>query len=273
MGNDDVRPDDMLPDLTAPIDSDLAWIVMVLDRSGSMGSARESTVAAFNEFVRDQQQVPGEARMTLIQFDDVYEVVFSKPIQDVPLLTQDTFVPRGGTALYDAQGKAIATLQEQISKLAKAKRPSKVVFVTLTDGGENASKEYKMGTIANLIQKMKDQYKWQFIYLGANQDAFAASSSMNYAAANTMNFMMSQVGSTMNSASASVRSLRGTPALAYSKLSNEEVEKVMAFSDDDRKSALSSGNFSGISNVTNDPFLAWGTTPAVTVPPDEDDNV
>jgi len=187
--------------------------------------------------------------MTLIQFDDVYEVVYSKDIQDVPELTQDTFVPRGSTALYDAQGKAIATLQEEISKLPKTERPNKVVFVTLTDGMNNASKEHTKESVAKLIQQMKDTYKWQFIYLGANQDAVSVGSSMNIPMGNTMTFGMANIGATMNSASASMRSLRSMPSTTYCKLTSNEVGEAIAFSDQDREDALSSGNFSGVTNT------------------------
>ena len=132
METSDVRSDDMLPDLPTLTDPDLTWITIILDRSGSMASARESTVAGFNEFVRDQKKLPGQARLKLVQFDDQYDEVFDLPLSEVPELTQDTFVPRGWTALYDAQGKTITTLQENISKLSSAERPSKVVIVTLT---------------------------------------------------------------------------------------------------------------------------------------------
>jgi hypothetical protein len=82
-----------------------ARIAIILDRSGSMSSVRESTVAGFNEFIRSQRALPGDVTVKLVQFDDQYEVVFDKPLADVPELTQDLFVPRGMTALFDAQGK------------------------------------------------------------------------------------------------------------------------------------------------------------------------
>jgi hypothetical protein len=76
-------------------------IAIVLDRSGSMESCKESTVTGFNDFIRSQKKIPGEAMVKLVQFDDQYETVFDKPLKDCPELTQNTFVPRGSTALLD----------------------------------------------------------------------------------------------------------------------------------------------------------------------------
>jgi len=94
-----------------------ARIVLILDRSGSRNTAREATVAGFNEFLRKQREHEGEATVKLVQFDDQYGVVFNKPLAEAPELTQDTFVPRGRTALYDAQGKTIVALGEELAAL------------------------------------------------------------------------------------------------------------------------------------------------------------
>ena len=89
-------------------------IAVILDRSGSMESCKESTVAGFNEFIRTQQELPGEATVKLVQFDDQYETVFDKPLKECPELTQNTFVPRGSTALLDAQGRTIVELGRNV---------------------------------------------------------------------------------------------------------------------------------------------------------------
>ena len=131
-----------------------ARIAIILDRSGSMASVRESTIAGFNEFIRAQRQLPGEVMVKLVQFDDQYDVVFDKPLADVPELTQDLFVPRGMTALFDAQGKTIVALGEELAALPEAQRPSKVIVMTLTDGLESASKEYGVDKIASLVETL-----------------------------------------------------------------------------------------------------------------------
>jgi len=238
METSDVRSDDMLPDLPTLTDPDLTWITIILDRSGSMASARESTVAGFNEFVRDQKKLPGQARLKLVQFDDQYDEVFDLPLSEVPELTQDTFVPRGWTALYDAQGKTITTLQENISKLSSAERPSKVVIVTLTDGMDNKSKEYSKTSIASLNDKMKNEYKWQLVYLGANQDAVAVGGGMNYFTSQSLSYKMDRMGQAMNVASSSVSRLRSMSPISFSRLAPSEVEEVMAFTEEERKIAI-----------------------------------
>lgn len=156
-----------------------ARIVIILDRSGSMNSVREATVAGFNDFIRKQREYEGEVTVKLVQFDDQYEVVFDKPLAEVPELTQDTFVPRGYTALYDAQGKTIVALGEELEALPESERPSKVIVMTLTDGLNNASREYRLERVAELIRHQTQKYNWDFIFLGANQDAVKTATSLN----------------------------------------------------------------------------------------------
>lgn len=140
-----------------------------------MESCRDDTIGGFNSFLREQQAMGGT--LSLIQFDHEYQVTYaSKPIGDVEPLTTETFKPRGSTALLDAIGRTI--------KETMAPTPSVVI---LTDGLENASREYTKAHIKDLIeQKTKDG--WTFAYLGANQDAFAEASSMGIAPGCTMNY-------------------------------------------------------------------------------------
>ena len=145
-------------------------IVVVLDRSGSMGSISKSTVEGFNTFLNEQQNAEGEAFMTLVQFDDRYEIDYkSVPVKDVsPLIDGETFKPRGMTALLDAIGKTINELETDRD----------VVFVIITDGDENSSREYKRDAIMNMIKTLEDEKGWYFLFLGANQDAIAAGGGM-----------------------------------------------------------------------------------------------
>lgn len=169
------------PSCGAAMKSGHAEIVMVLDRSGSMSSCVEATIGGFNDFIRDQKDMPGSASVTLVQFDNEYEVVHdSVPLDDMPELNTQVFVPRGGTALFDAIGKTL-------NGAAARFRHNKVIFVVLTDGGENSSKEYTQQQIRDLVSQ-RETNGWTFVYIGANQDAFAVggamafSKSVNYAA-------------------------------------------------------------------------------------------
>ena len=134
-----------------PMKANYTRIAVILDRSGSMQSVCEATVAGFNEFVRTQQSLPGEVKLKLVQFDDRYEVVFDEPLHQVPELTQQTFVPRGMTALLDAQGRTIVELGAELAEQPEEERPSKVIVLTLTDGLENASKSFTRDRVAELI--------------------------------------------------------------------------------------------------------------------------
>lgn len=149
-------------------------IVMVLDRSGSMASRREETVTGFNLFLKEQKALPGEACLTLVQFDNEYEILHDGvPLANVPELTQATFVPRGNTALFDAIGRAANTAADRIAKMAEETRPTKKVCVVFTDGLENASKEFEAKTIQELVKRLETQNGWQFLFVGASQECLA----------------------------------------------------------------------------------------------------
>ena len=147
-------------------------ISIVLDRSGSMASCADDTKGGFDTFIEEQKKAPGTATLTLAQFDDAYEVVHNGiDLKAVPPLD---FIPRGMTALLDAIGKTIASTGEFLKAKDESERPEHVVFVILTDGRENASREYRREKIMEMIKHQESAYKWQFVFLGANQDAIAA---------------------------------------------------------------------------------------------------
>jgi hypothetical protein len=193
-------------------------IAIILDRSGSMESCKESTVAGFNEFIRTQKEIPGEATVKLVQFDDQYETVFDKRLKECPELTQNTFVPRGSTALLDAQGRTVVELGRELAALAEPERPSKVIVVTLTDGLENASKEYNLDKIGEMIREQRDKYNWDFVFLGANQDAIATAAAMSIPLPSAMSYSTSKAGvaATMAAVSHYVGAARSGRSAAFS---------------------------------------------------------
>ena len=136
----------------------MASRVFLLDRSGSMESCRTDTIEGFNAFV-DAQKADG-GTMTLVLFDHEVNVLYeNKAICDVEPLTHDTFVPRGGTSLYDALGHVL-----------KMDLPRDTVCIVLTDGDENSSKTYTGAHVKDLVQNKQTNDGWSFVYLGANQD-------------------------------------------------------------------------------------------------------
>jgi Mg-chelatase subunit ChlD len=168
-------------------------IVFVLDRSGSMQAMVEPAISGFNRLLREQQQVPGHARFTLVLFDDRYELPFhSVPIAEVVELDVSTFVPRGSTALLDAIGRTIDDLGSKLAATPEKDRPSQVIIAILTDGEENASTRYSWDAVAKRIRHQSEKYQWQFLFLGANQDAIATAGKMSIQANNTTNFAMNE---------------------------------------------------------------------------------
>lgn len=155
-------------------------IAFILDRSGSMYSHVEAAVAGFNDFLRDQQEVAGKARITLVLFDDQYEVpIDNLPVSEVTSIDQNVYTPRGSTALLDAIGKTIKSFRKRIKALPKEKRPDKVIFAIFTDGLENASCKYDWLDVGKKIQKRQKKDGWEFLFLAAGQDAIATAAAMN----------------------------------------------------------------------------------------------
>lgn len=149
-------------------------IMVILDRSGSMEVIRDDVIGGFNAFLREQKAEPGTATLTLVQFDtqDPYEVVHhARPIAEVPELTPATYVPRAQTPLLDVLGRAINDLEKQLADLPESERPESVIFVIVTDGRENSSREFRKDDIAKMIKERTEQ-GWQFVFLTAAFDAF-----------------------------------------------------------------------------------------------------
>jgi Mg-chelatase subunit ChlD len=164
-------------------------ITFILDRSGSMGSIRNRTIEGFNTFLEEQQEGNPGALLTLIQFDHEYEIVFSgKKTGEVVPLNRDTYVPRGMTALLDAIGRGIRETRARHKAMKKKKRPEKVVFAILTDGLENASREYSRDKIFRMIRKREEKDGWQFLFLGAHQDAIHEAATLGIHAKMAMRF-------------------------------------------------------------------------------------
>jgi hypothetical protein len=170
-------------------------IIAVLDRSGSMGSVKQAAIDGFNEFLKTQQALPGKATMTVILFDDKYEILHdSVKLQDVPELTEETFVPRGMTALFSSMGRAIGTYKASLLKATAAKRPDKVLMITITDGADNVKGDYSQENVANMVKELKADGKWQFLFLCSEENAVLTSQQLGISTGNTLKFTNSAVG-------------------------------------------------------------------------------
>jgi len=169
--------------------SDYTHFVLVLDRSGSMESVKSDAIGGFNQFLKEQREIPGQATMTLVQFDHEYNILYNfTPIQSVPELNNMTFQPRGMTRLLDAIGNTIKTVGKYLADMPEYKRPSKVVFAILTDGQENDSRQFNRSQIFEMITHQETKYSWQFAYLSSDLNAVVDAKSYGIPMASTYYF-------------------------------------------------------------------------------------
>ena len=150
----------------------LTELVMILDRSGSMGGLEADTIGGFNGMIEKQKREDGEAYVSVVLFDDVSEVIYDRvDIHKVEPMTDRQYYVRGCTALLDTVGRAIHHIGIVHRYARPEDVPEKTLFIITTDGMENASREYTYERVRRMIEKQKEKYGWEFIFLGANIDA------------------------------------------------------------------------------------------------------
>lgn len=184
---------------------------ILLDRSGSMASIKKNIIEGFNSLINDQKKEKGELTVSLVQFDSGFVLTeerknnrFSSQklrydilndftnLDSVQLLTEMNYIPDGGTPLNDALATLIKETGNKLASLNEDERPEKVIVVALTDGQENSSTEFSTKDIKEMIEHQEKTYNWKFIYVGANQDAFAESSARGMSGA--LNFAANGAG-------------------------------------------------------------------------------
>ena len=166
--------------------TDLTDITLVVDRSGSMSTVREDAEGGVNTFIESQAKEAGEALLTLVQFDTDYEFVHKGvPLKDLP---KYQLHPRGMTALLDAVGRAINETGERLAAMNEPDRPGLVIFVVMTDGLENSSREFTKTQLKAMIEQQQRDYNWHFTFLGANQDAFSEAGGIGIGAEGAANY-------------------------------------------------------------------------------------
>lgn len=189
----------------------LTEIAYILDRSGSMQPMTEAAITGFNEFLQEQLDEPGDANLSLLLFDNEFQVPYERtPLQDVRSLDTTTYVPRGSTALLDAIGLTIDTIGKKLAADPEEKRPGKVIVAIYTDGYENASIRFTMAQINEMITHQRSKYGWEFLFLAANQDAIATATQMGIARHMTSKseFSAKGVHSSSKAFSRKIRSMR-----------------------------------------------------------------
>ena len=171
-------------------------IVCIIDRSGSMQSIKDDAIGGFNAFLETQKAEEGEATLTMVLFDDEMLTPYDGvDLQSVEPLTDQTFVPRGGTALYDAICKTIDRVGKRLAAMSDADRPDQVLVTILTDGEENTSKLHTHAHVRSRIEHQTNVYKWEFMFLAANMDAESVAQTFSIDASKAYSFAASAAGS------------------------------------------------------------------------------
>jgi hypothetical protein len=167
-------------------DKNLTHIYVLLDRSGSMQSIKTDIEGGFAAFADEQRAAPGECRLTLAQFDTEYEVVYAdRQVADIGSLVLE---PRGSTALLDSMARLIIDSGHRLAELPAEQRPGTVIVAIMTDGLENSSREWTHAAVKTLVEQQTTNYAWQFLYMGADQDAIEVGSQMGIPAAQSVTF-------------------------------------------------------------------------------------
>jgi len=204
--------------------SDLTHIYFLLDRSGSMQSIKSDIEGGFAAFVEEQQRATGECRASLAQFDDVYELVYAdRPIADVPPLDLQ---PRNMTALHDAMGRFVTEAGQKLAALPEDQRPGTVIVAIMTDGLENASKEWTGASIKSLVSQQTNVWGWTFMYMGADQDAVEVGTALGVHKDLAVTYSRGKSREAMGVASGKIAKLRearlSAPAAAMEAFTDEE---------------------------------------------------
>ena len=177
--------------------SEPVHISVVLDRSGSMGAIADEVVGGFNEYLNAQRQRDGTARLSLIQFDseDPFEILIDgADLAEVPDLDPAAYRPRAMTPLMDAVGRMIGRIDNEIASRSKAGDPEEdQIVVIVTDGLENASREHTRDSVFTMVENRRTQ-GWVFVFLGADQDAYAEGRGMGVSGPNSAQWVKTKAG-------------------------------------------------------------------------------
>lgn len=208
-------------------DDSYTHLLLVVDASGSMFDIANDMNGGIANLLSEQAAEPGTLLVDAWTFDGTVRKVTDNTEPNDPRLA--TLVTAGGsTSLYDAIGTAVGDLGAHLAKLEEAKRPGKVIVVIVTDGQENSSRAFTLDMVRTLIEQQRTQYDWQFVFLGANIDSFAAGAGMGVGRASTMNWEASSAGvaHAMSATSSALRSYRGgvTQSVTYGGHDGEEDE-------------------------------------------------
>ena len=198
----------------------LTEIVFILDRSGSMRGLETDTIGGYNSLIEKQKKEEGEAYISTLLFDDECEVLHDRvELSKIKSMTDKEYYVRGCTALLDALGGAIHHI-ENVHKYAREEdRPEKTLFIITTDGQENSSKQYSYEKVKKMVERQKEKYGWEFLFLGANIDAVTEAARFGISEDRAVKYHCDKAGTevnyrALNRAVSSVRNCRGVAEMS-----------------------------------------------------------
>jgi len=177
----------------------LTELVFILDKSGSMGGLEADTIGGYNSMLAKQKAVDGECIITSVLFDNTYELLHDRiDIKAVNPITSKEYFIGGSTALLDAIGKTILKIGTAQRNTAEDYRAEKIMFVIITDGEENSSREYTDAKVKAQIERQKKEFGWEFIFLGANNDAVETAGRYGIGADRAAQYLADKDGTNLN---------------------------------------------------------------------------
>ena len=204
----------------------LTELVFILDKSGSMGGLETDTIGGYNSMLAKQQEVEGECHITTVLFDNNYELLHDRiDIKAVSPISEKEYQVGGSTALLDAIGRTIHKIGNAQKHTADDYRAEKVMFVIITDGEENSSREYSAEKIKAQIERQKEKYGWEFIFLGANIDAIETAGRFGISADRAQNYHADSEGVELNFRIMSEAVAKYRECSEISKGWNNEIQK------------------------------------------------
>ena len=181
------------------MNNNLTEIVFILDRSGSMEGLESDTIGGFNAMLEKQKQEPGEALLSTVLFSNRSQVLYDRvDIRKVEPMTEQQYQVGGSTALLDALGGAIHHIGNVHKYAREEDRPGKTIFVITTDGMENSSRIYNNEKVKKMVEHEQEKYGWEFLFLGADMDAFAAARSFGIREDRVARYYKDRVGTELN---------------------------------------------------------------------------
>ena len=177
----------------------LTELVMILDRSGSMGGLESDTIGGYNSMLQRQREAEGEVLVSTVLFDNESEVLHDRiPLREMRPMTEKEYFVRGCTALLDAIGGAIHHIGNVHRYAREEDRPERTIFVITTDGMENASSRYSYEKVRRMVEQKKEKDGWEFLFLGANMDAIETAGRFGIAPDRAANYNSDSMGTALN---------------------------------------------------------------------------